>query len=366
MRANILFLVITGTDPSARKGGIGFAMPGYLTAINNIGLDWISIPTYHPSAKGGRFRLWLMALPKLYKNIYKYRYSGETIVVYSHAGAGLSLLREGIVLLLARLCGAVTVIQLHALEVDRYLCHPLKRFLFKLSLSFASIISVLTPWWKERLLEQGVNTPIFVIPNPLPPSWEDIARLPLSQCSVKKSELTILTMTRIEPGKGVDLLVETMSLLPKNVRLLVAGDGSQLPRLKARASELNLCSQISFMGWVTGQPKQDLLEKADIFCLPSTYDSFGMGFLEAMANGLPVVALAWGPIADVVANGRCGFLVDERKTDLLADAIVRLMDPVLRHEMSIEAKKWVLENFAAEKVGGSLKEMFEKLVGDEG
>ena len=350
--------VVTGTDPSSCKGGIGIAMPGYLTAMEGVGIAYESVPTYHPSEPGGRLWWWLRTLPALGWYIISRRFYGQRVIVYSHAGAGISLLREGILIGLSRFCGAKTVIHIHALEVEDYLHHTLKRFLFRLVVFPASAVAVLTPWWRERLSDAGINKQIFVIPNPLPQTWEERA-LSMPVRKVYSKEIVLLTMTRAEPGKGIDLIIDTMPLLPETVRLVVAGDGSQLRVLKKRARELGIDARVCFMGWVVGEDKQRLLDQADIFCLPSSYDSFGMGFLEAMANGLPVVALDWGPISDVVANGRCGILIRDKNPKNLAEAIKRMTDPDFRRQMGKEAKRWVLEQFGSKTTGASIRTMFE-------
>lgn len=356
-----MHVILTGTDPTSRKGGIGFAMPGYLAAIKHAGICYESIPTYHPTAPGGSWWWWMRAIPRLWRHMHATRRSGQQVILYSHAGAGVSLLREGVVLALGRLWSAKTVMQLHAPEIDNYLKSRWTLNLFKLAVSRADCLCILTPWWRERLADAGTEEPIFVIPNPLPKAWEEKARTKATRIERRDvDEMVVLTITRIEPGKGVDLLIEAMVHLPAGVRLVVAGDGSQLAALKQRVSALGLASRVRFVGWVAGDEKQRLLDEADIFCLPTSYDSFGMGFLEAMANGLPIVALNWGPIGDVVPNGRAGILIDEADPERLAAAIQRFMDdPALRKRMGTEGKRWVLERFSAEKVGEELRKMFD-------
>ncbi|MDO8946005.1 MAG: glycosyltransferase family 4 protein [Desulfocapsaceae bacterium] len=361
MLHNRPFVIVTGTDPESRRGGIGFAMPGYLSAMACVGMRYISIPTYHPSAKGGAWWWWLRSFWSLCWHLVTIKRAGARVVVYSHAGAGISLLREGVVLAFCRLFGAKTIMQLHALEIDGYLGHAVKRFLFRVAIAPASAVAVLTPWWRERLTESGIIKSLFVIPNPMPESWEAKACSCLAGHKAGRDGLAVLTLARIEPGKGVDLVIESMPFLPESTRLVIAGDGSQLQMLKMRAQTIGVNRRVEFVGWVAGDEKQRLIDEADIFCLPSSYDSFGMGFLEAMANGLPVVALDWGPIADVVPNGRCGVLIREKNAGELADALRLLMDSDIRQKMCVESRRWVLENFSAQAVGVKIRSMMEEV-----
>lgn len=354
------FIIVTGTDPASRLGGIGFALQGYLRALEVMGVDWLSIPTYHPAESGGRWRPWLAAFPRLAREIRAVRRQGKVVIVYSHAGAGASLMREFFILTWSRLMGARSLMQLHALELDEYLGHPVQRYLLRLALSPAQALGVLTPWWQGRLAAEGVRKPIFVIPNPLPEEWEARARLPLPG-TMSRDKINLFSLTRLVPGKGVDEVIEAMPLLPDEFEMIVAGDGPLRKKLTARVQQLGLVQRVRFTAWVAGEDKQRLFETADVFVLPSRYDSFGMGFLEAMANGLPVVAAEWGAIPDVVPNGRCGILVRKADPEFLIDAILALRDQKVRHRMGAEAKRWVLEKFSAEIVGRQLYSVFQAL-----
>ena len=351
-------IILTGTDPASRKGGIGFALPGYLRALDSIDIPWCSIPTYHPSAPDGKWKPWLKSFPKLAREIIAARRLGKSVVVYSHAGAGISLVREFFIHLLARACGASTALQLHAPEVQEYLGRPVKRLFFCIAVSSAQALAVLTPWWQKRLVSSGVKKPLFIIPNPLPAEWEKRARI----CRNSKPDsdrIVLLTLTRLVCGKGVDVVIESLSLLPSEFELVVAGDGPQHLALQQRVLVLGMENRVRFTGWVSGVAKQRLFDEADVFVLPSRYDSFGMGFLEAMANGLPVVAAEWGAIPDVVQHGRCGILVKKEEPQALAQAILTLRDAETRRYMGEEAKRWVLEKFSAEVVGKDIAAMLQ-------
>lgn len=358
-----MLVIITGTDPASRRGGIGFAIPGYLAALKEVGISCISIPTYHPETSGGKWKLWLTSIPRIVREIKKSKISKNTPIVYAHAGAGVSLFREGLLLIIVRFFGAKTVLQLHATEVEYYLRQRVESRLFKILVSGANALCVLTPWWHRRLTSAGIKKNIAVIPNPLPSEWEERANAPVVWHEIPQIGLkTILSISRLEAGKGIELVVDVMQYLPGDVRLVVAGDGGQLDALKKRAKRLGVQSRVSFVGWASGAIKEQLIKEGDIFCLPSSLDSFGMGFIESMANGLPVVALNWGPIGDVVPHGRAGILIDEPDPKILAEAIESLEDPALRHRMGGEGKRWVLNKFSAKKVGNDLKAVFEELV----
>ena len=87
-----------------------------------------------------------------------------------------------------------------------------------------------------------------------------------------------------------------------------------------------------------------------------------MGFIEAMAYGLPVVALKWGPITEVVANNKAGFLVDKPNAELLATALKQLDSAVKRKEMGTFGKQWVLRKFSINAVSKKLANVVNGLM----
>ena len=351
-------VIVTGTDPQSRRGGIGHALPGYLAAMTAAGISFESIPTYCPQQRAGRWWPWLRALPAILRRVLAIRRGGNHAIVYSHPGAGVSLLREAIVLGLARLAGARTVLQLHTPAAWSYLDNPLQKRLLQLALAPAQCVCVLTPWWHQLLRSRGVGRHVRVIPNPLPPLWADRAGRARVH-SQAADNFTVLCMARLEPGKGVDRVLDAMTHLAADVRLVVAGDGSELGKLQRRAESLGLANRVTFKGWLDDEGKRAVLDEAQLFCLPTTRDSFGMSFVEAMASGLPIVALDWGPISEVVPDGRAGLLVGSEDAEELAAAIVELRPAARRQSMGAAGQRWVQEQYSAEAVGGMLREVMD-------
>jgi glycosyltransferase involved in cell wall biosynthesis len=353
-------VIVTGTDSETRKGGIGFALPGYIAALESAKISYQLIPTYSPSDSFGKYLLFLQKLPVIIIAIRLAKKEHNTCIVYSHTGANLSLFREGIVTLASRLTGAKTVMQIHSPETIAYLKSPLKKTLFNLAIVGVQQLFVLTPWWKKTYQEMGIKKPLEVISNPLPKAWESKARESIEYSN--RPKLNVLVMARIIQGKGADLVVEASPFLADNVQIKIAGTGSLLDLIKTRAEQLKQTRKIMFCGWVAGKEKQQLIDDADIFCHPTQLDAMPMNVLEAMANGLPVVALNWGPIPDLVPAGSAGILVEGTDPEHIARAIEALKDAGVREKMGREAKRWVLDNFTAEDIGNRLNTTFLEVV----
>jgi phosphatidyl-myo-inositol dimannoside synthase len=141
---------------------------------------------------------------------------------------------------------------------------------------------------------------------------------------------TILSVACQYPRKNTRTLVAAMPLVRRRVpdaRLRVVGGGPELPALRRQAAELGLDGAVTLLGPVARETDvRREYARADVFCLPSLQEGFGIVFLEAMAAGLPVVAGAAAAVPEVVPHREAGLLVDPHDPAALADALVALLD----------------------------------------
>jgi glycosyltransferase involved in cell wall biosynthesis len=143
----------------------------------------------------------------------------------------------------------------------------------------------------------------------------------------------VLCVTRLEPSKGVeDLIDASRRLVDADVRMrvVIAGDGSQREQLAARVRERGVEDVCALLG-----PRRDigsLLAVADVFCLPSHHEGVPPILLEALAEGLPSVATRVGGVPELISHGRTGLLVEPGDPVELGRALKR----VIRHPVFAE------------------------------
>ena len=135
----------------------------------------------------------------------------------------------------------------------------------------------------------------------------------------------ILCVAHLYPRKDVATLLAAMPRLSHEAVLRVVGTGPELASLRRQAGELRLGARVEFLGHVAFDRLAGEYRRADIFCLPSRQEAFGIVFLEAMAAGLPIVAARAGAVPEVVPDGVCGILVSPGSPDALARALDRLL-----------------------------------------
>ncbi len=146
---------------------------------------------------------------------------------------------------------------------------------------------------------------------------------------------TILSVARQYPRKNTKSLIQAMSRVVTVVpeaRLRVVGGGPSLKYLEKQVGRLGLESVVTLFGEVHDDAAvRSEYAAADIFCLPSLQEGFGIAFLEAMATGLPVVALDVAAAPEVI--GDAGILTPPGNETALADALIDLLEnEALREE----------------------------------
>lgn len=134
----------------------------------------------------------------------------------------------------------------------------------------------------------------------------------------------LIFVGRLVSDKGADLLLEAMAMLPSKPRLTIAGDGPERAKLEKQASELQLRSQVDFVGSQTSEQLANLLRQHQVLVVPSRWpEPFGIVALEGIACGCPVVGSAAGGLGEAI--GPCGVTFPNGDAAALAAAISGLL-----------------------------------------
>ncbi len=167
---------------------------------------------------------------------------------------------------------------------------------------------------------------------------------------ISQDQLMLLFVGRIQPHKGPEVLIRAVAemvlhtpALRSKLRAVImggpSGNGSQEPeRLAGLARFLNVSDIVQFVPPVAHEELSDWYRAADLVCVPSYSESFGLVALEAQACGTPVVATAVGGLRAAVADGISGVLVDGHNPKAWSATIQRLlMEPQHRLLLSMGA-----------------------------
>jgi glycosyltransferase involved in cell wall biosynthesis len=197
------------------------------------------------------------------------------------------------------------------------------------------------PGRRVRLVPEGIDLP----------RW----RHALGEQPRASDGATILCVARQYPRKHIADLLRALPIVRASVpraRAIVVGDGPQHAELRQLAEQLRLGGAVQLLGSLPDEQIARTYRLADIFCLPSVQEGFGIVFLEAMASGLPIVAARAAAVPEVVPQNRAGLLFPAGDVEALAATLIELLrNPEQRAAYGAFGQQHV-EQFDWERVAG--------------
>lgn len=177
------------------------------------------------------------------------------------------------------------------------------------------------------------------------------------------SKIKIISVGYLEERKGHEFVIRSLPDLIKDgieLEYIIVGDGENRRFLEGLVKEMGLENIVRFLGMKTQDGVFKALAEADIFCLPSWDEAFGVVYLEAMAVGLPVIGCKGQGIKDVIEDGHDGVLVEPKDVSSVESALKRLLtNPFLCREMGKRARGKVLNNFTWAKNAEKYFELYK-------
>jgi glycosyltransferase involved in cell wall biosynthesis len=172
----------------------------------------------------------------------------------------------------------------------------------------------------------------------------------------------IVTVTRLRPPKDTLTLVRALQIVAPHLHhALIVGDGPDRSLISAAIAEAGLTDRVELLGDRSDVP--NLLARSDIFVLATHSEGMPLALLEAMAEGLPVVASAVGGMPEIIQDGKNGLLVPAGNPVALARALHRLMmDADLRSRLGSAARRTIAEHYDLERFRSQHVELLQRLV----
>lgn len=219
---------------------------------------------------------------------------------------------------------------------------------------------------RERLRDYGVTVPMHVLPTGIPLSrfaqgdrerFRQAHGIPLAQP-------VVLFVGRVAHEKNIRFLVDAVAEARRTVPellFLITGHGPAEKSLRRQVEQLGLTENVRFLGYLDRRNElPDCYAAADAFIFASRTETQGLVLLEAMAMGVPVVALAAMGTKDILGPGR-GSLAPADDVPEFAAAVARLMiDAELRQRLSDDARAYARE-WSDDRMAARLAELYRSL-----
>ncbi len=177
---------------------------------------------------------------------------------------------------------------------------------------------------------------------------------------------SMLFVGRLCERKGLFHLLEACSLIRRkkpDFHLFIAGEGGLLVSLKAKAADLGLSGNVSFLGKISEEELVRWYNRVEVFCLPSLFEGFGIVCLEAMACGTPVLASRSPGIVDVMPAEHGGLMFEPGNArELAAKAIALLGDQVERRTIGESLRRTAEREYDWKSISLRFLDIYRKVM----
>lgn len=230
----------------------------------------------------------------------------------------------------------------------------------KFASRFRNLIITVSDFDRKAALAANLIAPERIVTvhnaiNPVQFLNPDIAK---NELGLPRDKKLLVTIANLYPNKGLDILIESLSLLPaetlSQIFLAIMGSGPEEFNLKQQTESLGFSKKIKFFNLPNAAA---YLKAFDLFILPSRKEGFPLTLLEAMRAGLPIIATNVGGNPEAI--GKAGILIDPGQPKILADAITRLLnEPSLAAQLSAQALIQA-QHFQIEKMFSAISYLYQ-------
>lgn len=191
------------------------------------------------------------------------------------------------------------------------------------------------------------------------------ARTAREDFGLPEDAFVMVTVGRVVARKATVQLVRALHASDRpNAHLLIVGDGPDAAAVRKAAAEAGLAGRVHLLGQVSEQRKYQALSVADIFVSASQHEGFGLVFLEAMAQGLPIICYDHGGQTDFLADGETGFVAPLNDLDRFTCGIVDLHDRSANRRAMAEENRRRVEGYFIDSCARRYEAAFETAIRD--
>lgn len=229
----------------------------------------------------------------------------------------------------------------------------------------ASCIIATSEQERESIRDLGCNAPVAIIPNGI-----ELEAFPKKIVHYHGEKKVLLFLSRVNPIKGIEYLIESWSKLPRTLQieweLHIAGNSDPsdyIQTLENKVKTMGFSDSIKFIGPITGEAKMRKYQDSNLFILPTLSENFGNVVAEAMMCECPVITTTNAPWS-CLSEDRCGWWIDLSVENILKalNEAMSLSDDE-RHELGRLSRQSIIRRYSAENVAKKTIALYKWILG---
>ncbi len=235
-------------------------------------------------------------------------------------------------------------------------------------LNRASAMHYTAPIERDLVVPMGLRPPAHIIDNGI--DWGEFETLPEAGAFRRAHQIgdrpLVTFLSRLHPKKGLDILLPAFAKgAPEEAFLALVGPGDEeyVASLKAEAERLGIAGRTVFTGMLKGADRLPPLADADLFCLPSYQENFGIAVIEALAVSTPVLISDQVNIWKDVTEQGVGHATRTDIDEVAAKLGEMLADRRALPAMGERGREWVKGRYAWPSVAAATEVMYRSMSG---
>jgi 1,2-diacylglycerol 3-alpha-glucosyltransferase len=238
--------------------------------------------------------------------------------------------------------------------------------------SFSSKVDVVTTpseSMKKLINRYNIKKEIVVIPNAIDLNIfqekdEQTCNNIREQLELSNEDIVLLYVGRISFEKNIDKIIKSLALLKdKNidkVKLVLVGEGTALNQLKSIVKSVGLEQNVKFVGAVDSETVKSYYQISDLFTFASTSETFGMVIIEALASGVPVLAVRAPGAIDILSDGFDGMLVEDDVSEFSARLELLIKNKDLRKRLA-KGAFYTAQRYSIDNISDQMLNLYQRL-----
>ncbi len=219
----------------------------------------------------------------------------------------------------------------------------------------------------KEMIEYSFNKPHRALSNPVDVDMFTPAA-PEQKSQLKEkfgfNGQTVLVVGRIAVEKRVDIVIKAFAQTLKTIldaKLVIVGSGTYEKELKRLAKQLGISGYVKFMGYVDSNHLPDIYKASDVYAISSTSETQSISMMNAMASGIPVVAVNAGGLPEY-AKPEVGFVVEPGDVDAFAGKLIYLLQNKDRSDTLGRSGRVWAERFSIPNIAKEWEDLFKYLI----